>query len=71
MQKAMSYEYQLMDCGYEFPSSRGFRHFGVQTFLTILCRADSTPPTEGLRKMLLAFEATGYGYIDYSPIGGA
>jgi hypothetical protein len=26
--------------------------------------------TEDLRKMLLALEATGDGYIDYSPIGG-
>ena len=46
-------------------------HFVVQKFLAILCRANSTHATEGLRKMLLAFEATGHGYIQYSRIGGA
>jgi hypothetical protein len=53
---------------YAFPS---VRHFVVQKFLAILCRADSTDVTEDLRKMLLAFETTGYGYIHYSLIGGA
>ena len=53
---------------YELPSAR---HFVVQKFLAIRCRANPTHTTEGLRKMRLAFEATGYGYIDYSPIGGA
>ena len=45
--------------------------FVAQKFLAILCRAGPTHVTEGLRKMLLAFEATGDGYIQYSRIGGA
>jgi hypothetical protein len=45
---------------YEFT---GVGHFIVQKLLAILCRANSTHATEGLRKMLLAFEATGHGYI--------
>jgi hypothetical protein len=53
---------------YAFPS---VRHFVIQKFLAILCRANSIHVTEDLRKMLLAFEATGHGYIHYSPIGGA
>jgi hypothetical protein len=43
----------------------------AQNFLAIFCRTGSTPVTEDLRKMLLGFEATGRGYIDYSRIGGA
>jgi hypothetical protein len=47
-----------------FPSAR---RFVVQKFLAILCRANSTHVTEGLRKMLLAFETTGHGNIQYRP----
>jgi len=53
---------------YAFPS---VRHFVVQKFLAILCRASSAHVTEDLRKMLLAFEATGHGYIHHSRVGGA
>ena len=49
----------------------GVRRFVAQKLLAILCRASSTHVTEGLCKVLLALEATGHGYIYYSPIGGA
>ena len=57
-----------------YPSGRLFLDSVEQALavaLAILCRANSTHVTEDLRKMLLAFEATGHGYIHYSPIGGA
>ena len=46
------------------------RRLVAQKFPAILCRANSTHATEDLRKMLLAFEAAGHGYINYSSIGG-
>src|SRR5580704_18496909 len=51
-----------------FPS---VRRFVVKKFPAILCRGNSTHVTEDLRKMLLAFEAAGHGYIQYSLIGRA
>ena len=58
-------------CWQSRSASDGVTSFVVQKVLAILCRAKSTYVTEGLREMLLAFEATGHGYIHYSLIGGA
>jgi hypothetical protein len=42
---------------------------GPQQILAILCRANSTNFTKDLREVLLRFEATGDGHIQYSRIG--
>ena len=42
----------------------------AQKFLAIFCRADSTHLAERSREVLLRFEATGHGYVQYSRIGG-
>jgi hypothetical protein len=41
-------------------------HFGVDKILAVLTRTNSTDITKDLRKVLLSFEATGYGHVQYS-----
>lgn len=43
-------------------------HFGAQNILAILRRTDSTDITKDLREVLLSFEATGHGHVQYSRI---
>ena len=62
---------QLMQFDYELARFPRVRRFAARKFLAILCRAGPAHVPEGLRKMLLALEATGHSYIHYSPIGGA
>src|SRR3954453_13835505 len=49
-------------------NSRTAPRFGVAKILAILSRTNSTDITKDLRKVLLSFETTGYGHVQYSRI---